>query len=139
VLDPQLPRERDAPRPRRRILGIVDDLDLFGLTLGVVLDDQLQRIEDRHPTGRPAVEHPAHGMLELTDLDDAVRARNADHRGEVPDALRREAPPPEAADRRHPRVVPAAHVALVHEPLQHALRQHGMREVESRELDLARP
>ena len=75
-------------------------------------------------------------MLELADLDDRVRPGHADHGREVADPLGREAPPAQARDRGHPRVVPAPHVALGHEPEQHPLREHGVGEVEPRELVL---
>ena len=72
-------------------------------------------------------------------LDDAVRLRDADHLGEVADALGREAAPAKAGDRRHARVVPAANPALVDEPEQEALGQHGVGEVQPGELVLPRP
>ena len=130
--------ERHQARAGRRVLGVVGDLHLLDLALGVVLDDHLERVEDAEPAlGRP-VEDVADGVLELPDLDDAVGLGHADHRREVADALGREAAPAQAGDRRHPRVVPAADVALVDEPQQDPLRQHRVGQVEPRELDLAR-
>ena len=85
-----------------------------------------------------AVEHVAHGVLEHLDLDDAVGLGDADHRGEVADALGREAAAAQGRDGGHARVVPAAHVPLVDEAQQHALGEHGVREVEARELVLVR-
>ena len=92
----------------------------------------------REPSRRRPIEHVAHGVLELADLDDAVGLGHADHGRELADPLGREAAPAQARDRRHPRVVPAPDVALVDESQQHALRQHGVGEVETGELVLVR-
>ncbi len=95
--------------------------------------------QDGEAAGARPVEDVADGVLEHADLDDAVGLRHADHGREVADALGREAAPAQARDRGHPRIVPAAHVALVDEAQQHALRQDGVGEVEPGELVLARP
>ena len=125
--------------PGRRVLGVVDDVHLLDLALGVVRDHHLERVEDAEPARRRPVQDVADRVLEQAELDDGVGLRDADHRREVADALGREAAPAQARDRRHPRVVPAADVALVDQPQQDALRQHGVGEVQARELVLARP
>ena len=126
-------------RPGGRVLRVVRDLHLLDLALGVVLDDDLERVEHAEPPRRRPVEHVPDRVLELAELDDAVGLGDPDHRREVADALGREAAPAQAGDRRHPRVVPAADVALLDEPEQEPLGQHGVGEVEPRELVLARP
>ena len=98
----------------------------------------LSGIEDREAAERRAVEHVAHGVLEHLDLDHAVGLRDADHRREVADPLGGEAAPAQARERRHPRVVPSAHVPLVDEAQEHALREDGVGEIEPGELVLVR-
>ena len=122
-----------------RVLRVVGDLHLLGLALRVVLDDDLERGEHGEAAGRGAVEHVAHRVLEHADLDDAVRLGHADQRREVRDPLGGVAAPAQAGHGRHARVVPAAHVALVHQAQQHALGEDRVREVQPRELVLVRP
>ena len=55
------------------------------------------------------------------------------------DRLGRHAAPPQPGDRRHARVVPAAHVAALHQLEQLALAHHRVVEVAARELVLVRP
>ena len=138
AFDPELAREGDLPRPGRGVLRVVGDVHLLDLALGVVLDDHLEGIEDPEaPMGRP-IEHGAHRVLQLADLDDRVRLRHADHGGEVADPFGREAAPAQARDRRHPGVVPAAHVPFVDQAQEDPLGEDGVGEVEAGELVLAR-
>ena len=124
--------------PADGILGVVDDLHLLDLPLGVVLDDDLDRVEDGEPPRRSSVQDVANGVLELADLDDAVGLRDADHRRELADPLSRESAPAQAGEGRHPRVVPAAHEPFGDEPKENALREHRVGQIEPGELDLAR-
>ena len=49
ALDIDLPRERHLARPGACVFRIVDRLQVLRLALGIVLDDHLQRAQDRHP------------------------------------------------------------------------------------------
>ena len=89
--------------------------------------------------GRPPVQILADAVLELRDVDDVFLLRHADPRAEIADRFRRVAAAPQAADRRHPRIVPAGDVPLLHQLQQLALAHHGVVQVEARELDLLRP
>ena len=65
-------------------------------------------------------------------LDTPIRA------AEVADRLGRVAAPPDSGEGRHAGIVPAAHVALLHQREQLALAHHRVGEVEPVELDLLR-
>ena len=106
--------------------------------LRVVVDDELDRVEHGDPALGARVEVVAHRRLEQRDVDPRIGARHADAVVEQAEALRREAAPARADDRRHPRIVPAVDVALVDELEQLALRQHDVGQVEPRELVLVR-
>ena len=126
--------------PADGVLRVVDGLQLLDLPLGVVLDHELERVQHREAPQRLAVQHVPHLVLEHLDLDGALAlASHADHVQEVAQALGREAAPAQGRDGGHARIVPAAHVALAHEPAEEALREHGVGEVEAGELVLVRP
>ena len=125
--------------PADAILGVVDDVDLFDLSLGIVRDDDLQRPQHRHHARRAPVQILADAVLELRDVDDVFLLGDADARAEIADRLRRVAAAAQAGDRRHARIVPAGNVLLLHELQQLALAHHRVVQVQPRELDLLRP
>ena len=77
-------------------------------------------------------------MVEHGHLDHALPLAHADHGREVADPLRGEAPTPDGSDGGHPRVVPAAHAAVLDQLQQEALGEHGVGEVQPGELVLMR-
>jgi hypothetical protein len=115
ALDVELAGERHGAC-RRRILGIVDRLELSDLVLRIVLDHDLERIEHGHPPLRLAVQDLAHvqnsrfassiSAVELGDADARRRTRG----WPAPDS-----PGGASRDRRHARIVPTVDVALVDE------------------------
>ena len=139
ALDEELPRKRDLPRTGRRILGVVDRVELLDLALGVVREHDLERSEHRHPPRRRAVQQVAHAMLEHLVLDDALAAAHPDQVGELAQGRGGKAPAADAGDRGHAGIVPPAHPAFVDEAQQKALGKHGVGQVEPRELVLPRP
>ena len=138
TFDIQLARKRHLAVAGRRILRVVDDVDVLDLVLRVIGDHDLQRPQHAHDPRRPAVEIVAHAVFELRDVDDVLFLGDADARAEVPDRFRRVAAPAQAADGRHARVVPSRDVALLHQLQQLPLAHHGVVQVEPRELDLPR-
>ncbi len=97
----------------------------------------LSGVEDGEAARGLAVQHVAHGVLELAELDDVVGLGHADPGNEVAQALGRETAPAHPGDRGHARIVPAAHVPLVDQAQQDALGEDGVGDVEPGELDLA--
>ena len=118
--------------------GLLMTSTLFDLPFGIVGQHDLQRAQHRHHARRAAIQILADAVLQLRHVDDVLLLRDADPRAEVADRLRRVAAAPQPADRRHPRIVPARHVPLLHELQQLALAHHRVVQVEPRELDLLR-
>ncbi len=113
-------------------------VELAHLALGEVLDRHLERPEDGHEPGAALVQVLAEVMLEEPHVDHALHLRDADPVAEGADRLRRVAAAPEARERRHARVVPAAHELLLDELGELALRHDRVGEVQAGELDLPR-
>ena len=66
------PRKRDASCSRRLVFGIVDRFHFFHLALGVIRDDDLERIQHSHDAGRSLIQIFAQAMLELFDFVQAI-------------------------------------------------------------------
>src|SRR5206468_8073896 len=127
-------REGDLPRPGRRILRVVDDVDLLDLSFRIVGEDDLDRMQDGHHARRALVQILADAVLELRNVDDVLLLGNADTRTEVADRFWRITAAAQAADRRHARVVPARDKPLLHELQQLPLAHPGAVEAQAREL-----
>ncbi len=138
LLDVELARERQPPRTCRGVFRIVHGLELFDPVVGVVLDDDLERVQHGHDARGAAIQVLADAVLEHRDVDDAVALRHADAVAKRADRFGRVPPPPEARDRGHAGIVPAADVAARHQRQQLPLAHHGVRQVQPRELDLLR-
>ena len=122
ALDVEFAAERDAARAGRRILRVVDRLQLFTLSFGIVLDDELQRTQHGHAARRALVQHVAHRRLEHADIDEAVGARDTDAADKFADRLGWHPATAQAGEGRHARIVPARDVPLLHEARQKPLR-----------------
>src|SRR5262247_3523094 len=118
---------------------MVDGLELLALSLGIVLDHDLERAQHRHATLGDAIEHLAHRELEHADIDYAVGLGDADPLDEVADRLPWYAAPAQPRDRGHAGGVPAFDMAAANELGEHALRQHGVSEGRSVPHVLPRP
>ena len=125
-------------RAGRRIVRMVDGLELLDLPFRIILDHDLERPQHRHAPLRRPVEHLADAELEHADIDDAVGLGDADALDEFADRRRRHAAPLQPGDGRHARIVPAGDVAVAHEFGQHPLRQQRVGEIEPREFVLMR-
>ena len=77
-------------------------------------------------------------MLQQRQLDGAVGLRDADGIGEIAQRFGRVTPPPDAGNRRHAGIVPAAHMPILHQREQLALTQQGISQIEPVEFDLLR-
>ena len=136
LLDVERARERHEAMAAMHRIVVREQPLLF--ILGVVRDDDLQRVQHGHDAVGILVEVGAHFMLEHGDVDDAVCLRDTDLLAEIADGSRRVAAAAQARDGRHARIVPAAHVALFDELAQLSFTRDRVREVEAGELDLAR-
>ena len=139
ALDEELARERNPPSAGRRVVGVVERLDLLDAPLRPGVDDQPERVEHRHAApGRP-VHHLAHAVFEQRRVHQAVGSGDSDAADEVGDGRRRHAAASQPGQGRHSRVVPAGNAPLLDEARQPPLGKHGVGQVEPGEFVLARP
>ena len=109
---------------------------MVDLILRVVFDDHFEGPEDGQHPRRPRVQVVADGVFQQGNFDDVLPLGNPDHLAEPAYGLRRIAAPAKTGQSRHPGVVPAAHMTLVHELGELALAHHRMAQVQPCELDL---
>ena len=128
LLDVDLAREGHLARAGRGVFGIVGDLDEFLLTRGVVVDDQLERMQHGHGARGAAVQVVALEVLEHFDVR-ACRwcARRRWRRDEGADGFGGKAAAADAGERGHARIVPAADALFLHELQQLALAEQRCR------------
>ncbi len=77
-------------------------------------------------------------MLQHLDVRRPVGAGGANRSAERADRLRRKSTPANAGERGHARVIPPAHMLLLHQLQQFALAQQRVRQVQPVELNLLR-
>src|SRR3954470_14431543 len=77
-------------------------------------------------------------VLQQAELDAAVRLGNADSAAKAADRLGRVTPAANSGERRHPRVVPAAHVSVLNQGQQLSLAEQRVRQVQAIEFNLLR-
>jgi len=80
----------------------------------------------------------AHAILQHGDVDRRIELGNPDPVAKPPDGFRRVSAAAQAADRRHPGVVPAVDEPLFDQFQQLALAHHRIRQIQPREFDLLR-
>ena len=131
-------RERHRRVPAEASSGLLTGFHLVHLALWIVVDHHPQRPQHRHHARRAPVQILAQVVFQQAQLDGAVGFRNADGFAEIADRLRRVAAPPDAGERGHARIVPAAHVPVLHQLQQLALAQQRVSQVQPVELDLLR-
>ncbi len=117
---------------------MVGEVDLLHLSLGIVLDDDLERAQHGHDPFGPAVEVLAQAVLEQGHVHHVVGLGDADALAEVADGLGGVAPAADAAEGRQARIVPAGDDPFGHELDELALAEDGVGKVEAGELDLSR-
>ena len=122
--------------PRDGSLGVILHLKGLGLVVRVVGDGQAHRMQDGHDTGGVGVQVTAQAVLQEGVFHGGVRLGHANLLGEVPDGGGGVASAAQAADGRHPGVVPAGHIVLLHQLAQLALGHNGVVDAQTGELDL---
>ena len=130
--------ERHLARAHGRVLGMVGGVQQFLFVIGIVVDHHLQRAQHRHAPRRVSAQFVPDNMLQHAGVDPGVVLGQTDTLTEFPYGLRRKPAPPQTGQGGHARVVPAAHVAVLHQFDQPALAQHRVLEVQAGELVLAR-
>jgi len=131
-------RARHFARAGAGIFGVVDRFEFLDLPFRIVFQHDFDWPEDRHHARRALVQIFAQAMFEHGDVDGAIALGYADAFTEVTDRFRRIATPPDTGQRRHARIVPAVHMALIDELDEFALGEDDVGQVDARELDLLR-
>ena len=138
VLDPQLAGERHLAGSGivGLAVGVVGDVEVFGLLFRVVVDDELDRVQHGNAALRGQVQLTADAGFQLAHVDEVVRLGDAGlaHKGE--DGSRGVAAAAQTAQGRHPGIVPAVHDAHFHQLTQVALAHDGVGHVQAGELAL---
>ena len=114
ALNPYLTAKFDGMCAVGLILWIVDSSQLFGLSLGIVGDDHLHRVEYGADADGAAVEVLAHGAFQQSHLIECIIGRVADLVDEIDDALRTVAAAAETTDGGHEGIVPTCYETLLH-------------------------
>src|SRR4051812_38798743 len=120
LLDIQLAGESDGSPPKGRVRRVVWRFEFFYPARGIILDCHLERPEHRHPSRSPLIEDIPDRCTQDTIIDRAIGLRNSDATYEPAHRLGRHAASAQARKRRHPRVIPARHVAVAHQLRQGA-------------------
>ena len=133
-----LPVKFTRARPHLRVVRVVFHRQRLHPALRPVGQHDLNGVQYRHRPGRGVAQRLTHAVLEQRAVHGGVRLGDAHPGQEVRDGLRRVAAAAHGGQRGHPGIVPAGHLALLHEATQVALGHDGAGQVEPRELDLAR-
>jgi hypothetical protein len=103
---------------------------LFVLVAGIIVNDQLDRVEHRDPSLGTRVQVVAQTVFEHADVDPLIGLRYADALGKQANRFRRVPAPTQAHQGRHPRIVPSIDVPALHQLEQLALAHHRVQKVE---------
>ena len=114
LLDVHLAGEPDGSPPEGRVRRVVWRVEFFHPARGIVLDCHFERLEHRHSARSPLIEDIPDRCVQDTVVDRAIGLRNSDAAYEPAHRLGRHAASAQARKRRHPRIVPARHVAVAH-------------------------
>jgi Ca2+/H+ antiporter len=137
-LDVEFAAERNVAAPGVGVFGIVFAVQHLFLPFRVVGQHDLYWVKHHHAAQGNLVEVFADAELQQPHVDQVFAFGHAHPFAEVADAFGRVTPPAHAADGRHARIVPAAHVLLVHQLQQFALAHYRVGHVEAGKLELVR-
>ncbi len=138
TLDPQLFGEGNFTGARFGIFRIVHGVHFLHLVLGIVVDDELHRIQHGHGADGGLVEVLARTKLKQRDINNIVALGHANGFGKVADGSRRIAAAAQTANGGHTRVVPTVHIVLLHQLQQLTLAHDGVVKVQTGKLNLLR-
>ena len=138
LLDIQHLAERHLACSGGSVFRIVHRVQLVHLALGVVGNDNLQRIQYRHHARTGRVQMLTQTMFQQSIVDGAVELVDANGLTEAADRFRRETAPPHPAERGHPRVVPAADMLVLDKGQQFTLAHHRIGQVQPGKFNLLR-
>ena len=136
-LDVHLAAKGHQTAAELRVLQVIGDLKLLHLALGIVVDHQLHRVQNRHHSGLFQLQILADAVFQHSVVHGAVGLGNAHQVHEHADGLRRVAPSAQGRDGNQTRIVPAVHDLVLHQLLDVALARDHIGQVQLGKLDLA--
>src|SRR5260364_388607 len=114
AFNPQLAREGEGAQAAAAV-RMNGRAAPFDGAVRIIVDDQFDGIEHRHPARRARLQIIAQRLFKYADIDPRVGFRYADAFTEQTDAGRREPAPAQTGERRQARVVPAINVLRLHQ------------------------
>ncbi len=103
----------------------------------VVVDDQFERLEDRHPPQGALVQIIPNDRFKLRHFNPAIVVGFARAGNKVDDGFGGNAAPPQTAQGGQAGIVPAAHHARFNQFTQLTLAHHRVRQIQARKFNLA--
>ena len=137
-LDEELLAKEDFAGSGVRVFRVVFHFDFFGPAVFPVVDDDGNRVQNRHGALGGFVQLFADAEIEQVDIDHAVRFGYAYPVAELTDGSSRVAAAAQSAYGRHPGVVPAHDTPAFDEFQQLALAHHRVRKIQAGKFDLLR-
>jgi len=135
--DPQITGEGNLTGTVLRTVGVVLHGDGFGLTLGIVGDGQFHGLQNRHDTLCGFVQVFTQAEVQEGQGNGVGALGNTHTLAEIPDGSGGKATAAQTAQGGHTGIIPAIHIALLHQCSQVTLGQHGVVDAQTGELDLA--
>ena len=135
-LNPQIPGEGDLPAAVLRTVGVVLHHHGLGFAFGVVGDGQLYGLQDSHHALGGLVQIFPEAEVQESQRNGIVGFGHAHPFTEVADGSGGKASSAHAAEGGHPGVIPAVHIALLHQRPQITLAQHGVVDAQPGKLNL---
>ena len=120
------------------VLGVVLDLEVLDFVLGVVVDDELDRVKDGHDALCTLVEVLADAELHEGVVHYGLDLGHADTGDEILHGFRRVSAASDSADGGHSGIVPSAHDSQLDQVQELALAHDKIVDVQSCELVLMR-
>ena len=131
ALHKQLPRERNTARTGIGILGIVGQIEIFGLSLGIVGHHKTDGINDRDAALCRLVQLLAQACLQKTDIHKAVRLGDAGALHEFKNGRGGIAAAAQTAQGGQTGIVPAVHKPFLDQFQKIPLAHHGIGHVQA--------
>ena len=120
----------------RFIFGIIDTTDHFGLSLRVIGNHHLDRIQHGHTAFSAFVKVLADTEFQQSQVDHVIALGHTHLVGKHPDALGGISPAAQPANRRHTGIVPSHDDSFLHALEQLTLAHHRIGQVQTGKLVL---
>src|SRR5207248_1615341 len=120
------------------VFRIIDCFEVLDSVLGIVRENDFERIENGHAAFRDSVEMIANAVFEQGNVGDAVEFGDANGSAEIANSFRSVTAATKTGDGGHARIIPAGDEVFRDELEELALAHDGVAEVQAGELGLLR-